>query len=83
MLSTVTLAASYPLALAWIGSSLGMVLSDALAHWVGRALGRQLPERAIKIGTAAIFFAFGLYYIMQEFAGSVGALPILKTLSGK
>ena len=83
MLSTVTLAASYPLALVWIGSSLGMVLSDALAIWVGRALGKQLPERAIKIGAAGIFFAFGLYYIIQGFAGSVGALPILKTLSGK
>jgi len=50
---------------------------------VGRALGRQLLERAIKIGAAAIFFVFGLYYIMQRFAGSVGALPILKTLMGK
>jgi len=50
---------------------------------MGRALGRQLPERAIKIGAAAIFFAFGLYYIMQGFAGSVGALPTLKTLTGK
>jgi putative Ca2+/H+ antiporter (TMEM165/GDT1 family) len=83
MLSTVTLAASYPLALVWIGSSLGMVLSDALAIWAGRVLGKQLPERAIKIGAAGIFFAFGLYYIIQGFAGSVGALPILKTLSGR
>ncbi|MHB9075020.1 MAG: TMEM165/GDT1 family protein [Desulfobaccales bacterium] len=82
MLSTVTLAASYPLALVWIGSSLGMVLSDALAIWVGRVLGKQLPEKAIKIGAAGIFFVFGLYYIIQGFAGSVGALPILKTLSG-
>lgn len=50
---------------------------------MGRALSKQLPERAIKIGTAGIFFAFGLYYIMQGFAGNVGALPILKTLMGK
>jgi putative Ca2+/H+ antiporter (TMEM165/GDT1 family) len=82
MLSTVTLAASYPLALVWIGSSLGMVLSDALAIWAGRVVGKQLPDRAIKIGAAGIFFAFGLYYIIKGFAGSVGALPILKTLSG-
>jgi Ca2+/H+ antiporter, TMEM165/GDT1 family len=37
MLGTVTLAASYPWVLAWIGSTLGMVLSDGLAIWVGQA----------------------------------------------
>jgi Ca2+/H+ antiporter, TMEM165/GDT1 family len=82
MLSTVTLAASYPLAPVWIGSSLGMVLSDALAIWVGQALGKKLPERAVKLGAAGIFFAFGLYYLMQGFAGSIGAMPFFKALLG-
>ena len=83
MLSTVTLAASYPLAPVWIGSSLGMVLSDALAIWVGQALGKKLPERAVKLGAAGIFFAFGLYYLVQGFAGSVGDVPFFKALLGK
>jgi Ca2+/H+ antiporter, TMEM165/GDT1 family len=62
MLTTVTLAASQDLAGVWLGSTLGMVISDGLAIWVGHALGKQLPERAIKIGAAVIFVGFGLYY---------------------
>lgn len=64
MLSTVTLAASQNLMPVWLGSSLGMVLSDALAIWAGQILGQRLPERALKIGAAVIFIAFGLFYII-------------------
>ena len=65
MLGTVTLATQYPPLQVWVGSTLGMVLSDALAIWVGQALGKRLPERAVKIGAAAIFLAFGLFYLVQ------------------
>ncbi len=68
MLGTVTLAAQYSPVQVWLGSSLGMVLSDGLAIWVGQALGRHLPERAIRIGAAAIFFAVGIYYALQGMA---------------
>ncbi len=62
MLGTVTLAAGHAPLPVWLGSTLGMVLSDGLAIWVGMTLGKKLPERAVKVGAAAIFFAFGLYY---------------------
>ncbi len=62
---TVTLAAQYSPLPVWLGSSLGMVISDGLAIWVGKILGRHLPERAIQIGAAAIFFGVGLYYAGQ------------------
>lgn len=65
MLSTVTLAASQDLVPVWLGSTLGMVISDAMAIWVGRVLGKQLPERTIKIGAAAIFVGFGLFYAIR------------------
>jgi len=61
MLSTVALATDRPIIPVWLGSSLGMVLSDGLAIIVGQILGAKLPERAIKIGAAVIFFGFGLY----------------------
>lgn len=61
MLSTVTLATDNPLIPVWLGSSLGMVISDGLAIIVGQVCGKKLPERAVKIGAAAIFFAFGVY----------------------
>ena len=65
MLGTVTLATQHSPIQVWLGSTLGMVLSDALAIWVGQALGRHLPERAIKLGAAAIFFGVGIYYTVQ------------------
>ncbi len=82
MLGTVTLAASYSLLVVWIGSTLGMVLSDGLAIWVGQALGKKLPERAIKIGAAVIFFAFGFYYAMKGANEIWQILPGLKALRG-
>ena len=82
MLGTVTLAASYSLVLVWIGSTLGMVLSDGLAIWVGQALGKNLPERAIKIGAAGIFFVFGFYYAVKGANELWQILPGLKALWG-
>lgn len=61
MLSTVALAAKYPIFFVWLGSTLGMVLSDGLAILVGQVMGARLPERAVKIGAACIFFVFGVY----------------------
>lgn len=64
MLATVTIASQYPsLAAVWMGSTLGMVLADGLAVWAGHALGLRLPERQIRYGAAAIFFASGLYLL--------------------
>jgi putative Ca2+/H+ antiporter (TMEM165/GDT1 family) len=62
MLGTVTLAATYPAFQVWIGSTLGMVIADGLAIWLGKVLGQRLPDRAIRLGAAAIFFAVGLIY---------------------
>jgi Ca2+/H+ antiporter, TMEM165/GDT1 family len=68
MLGTVTLAAQHSPLQVWLGSTLGMVIADALAIWVGLTLGRHLPEKAIKIGAAAIFFGVGIYYAGQGLA---------------
>lgn len=65
MLSTVALATDKPLIPVWLGSTLGMVLSDGLAIIVGQILGTKLPERAIKIGAAVIFFGFGVFSVSQ------------------
>ena len=65
MLATITLASQYPdvggLVGVWLGSTVGMVVADALAIVVGRALGRNLPEKVIRIGAAVLFFAFGVW----------------------
>ncbi len=65
MLATITLATTEGWLGTWIGSTLGMVAADALAIGVGALLGRTLPERAIRIGAAVLFFAFGVWLIVE------------------
>ena len=65
MLATVTLATREDWFGTWVGSTLGMVLADALAIGVGALLGRHLPERAVRIGAAVTFVLFGLALIAE------------------
>ncbi len=65
MLSTISLAADNPFLPVWIGSTLGMVISDGLAVIVGKMLGARLPEKAISIGAAMIFFGFGAWKMYE------------------
>lgn len=82
MLSTVTLASTNSVIPVWIGSSLGMVISDGLAILVGQLLGKQLPEKIVKTGAAVIFFAFGAYSVVSEgiklpvFAWGIAAIAV-------
>jgi len=59
MLATITLATTEGWFGTWVGSTLGMVAADALAIAFGAVLGRKLPEKAVRIGAAVLFFAFG------------------------
>ncbi|HCB03064.1 MAG TPA: hypothetical protein DEQ43_02205, partial [Nocardioides bacterium] len=60
---TITLATQEGWLGTWLGSTVGMVAADALAIGVGILLGRRLPERVIKYGAAAAFFAFGVLLV--------------------
>ena len=63
MLATITLATQEGWLGTWIGSTVGMVAADALAILVGAVLAKQLPEKVIKYGAAALFALFGLLLI--------------------
>jgi Ca2+/H+ antiporter, TMEM165/GDT1 family len=64
MLATVTLASQYREAMpVWLGSTLGMVVADGIAVIVGLVVGRRLPVRAIKYGSAVVFILSGLVTI--------------------
>jgi len=66
MLTTVTIASQHDAFVqVWIGSSLGMIVADALAIGVGRVLGTRLPERPIRYGAAAVFLASGVWVIVS------------------
>ena len=64
MLATITLATRYGWFGTWLGSTVGMVVADALAIGVGALLGRRLPERVIRYGAAALFVIFGIWLIV-------------------
>jgi Ca2+/H+ antiporter, TMEM165/GDT1 family len=60
MLATITLATGgASLVGVWLGSTLGMVLADAVAIVVGMVLGKRIPARTVKLAAAAIFLATG------------------------
>jgi putative Ca2+/H+ antiporter (TMEM165/GDT1 family) len=65
MLATITLATQGGLFGTWLGSTLGMVVADALAIAAGRLLGKHLPERAVRWGAAGAFFAFGVALLID------------------
>ena len=73
MLATITLATQYPgaggMIGVWLGSTVGMVAADALAIAVGRILGRNLPERLVRIGAAVLFLVVGVWLAV----GALGA----------
>lgn len=65
MLATITLATDNGLFGTWVGSTIGMVLADALAIAGGLWLGRQLPEKVVTYGAAAAFAVFGVLLILD------------------
>lgn len=64
MLTAMTLATQHPWYLVWIGSTIGMVASAAIAVFAGRAVLSRLPERAIKLVSAAAFAGVGLWLLL-------------------
>lgn len=72
-LSMVTLGATNSPFYTWLGSSLGLILANILAILIGTVMGKNLPERPIKIAAACFFFIFGIVSIAQ----SAGKLPVI------
>ena len=60
-LATVSIASNEPGFIGvWLGSTLGMVLADALAVAVGIIAGKRLPERRLGQIAAVLFAVFGV-----------------------
>ena len=52
---------------AWVGSTVGIVSADSLAIGVSALLGRKLPEKAVRIGAAALFVIFSGLLIVEGY----------------
>lgn len=69
-LATVALAAKYTrIVPVWMGTTMGMVIADAVGIGFGIVMGRKVPEGVIKWITALVFISFGIFGICQ-------ALPV-------
>jgi putative Ca2+/H+ antiporter (TMEM165/GDT1 family) len=66
MLATSTLAAQGDPVLTWIGATLGLVASGALAVLAGRVLGARLPARVMRRASALLFALFGVALIVAN-----------------
>jgi putative Ca2+/H+ antiporter (TMEM165/GDT1 family) len=65
MLTTIAIGTQYDWLPVWIGSTAGMVAADAIAIAIGAVLGKKLPENAIRIGAAALFFLAGAVMVSR------------------
>lgn len=68
-LATVTLASDHDWAGVWIGSTLGMVLADALAIGAGVLLHRRLPQQLLHLLASVLFLMFGLWMLFDSALG--------------
>jgi putative Ca2+/H+ antiporter (TMEM165/GDT1 family) len=75
-LATVALGAKYQTILpVWLGTTLGMVIADAIGIGVGIVLGKRIPERTVKWVAAVIFILFGLAGLAEFLPKGPAALP--------
>lgn len=66
-LATIALAVEYNTIIpVWIGTTLGMIISNGFGIIVGNVMGRHIPERAIKWGAALLFIAFGAFGLYEN-----------------
>ncbi|WP_283608174.1 TMEM165/GDT1 family protein [Faecalispora anaeroviscerum] len=73
-LTTVALAAKFPTNPLWIlsGTTLGMLIADGVGIIVGVVLCKKIPERTVKLISAAVFIFFGFlgsYQVMRNDLG--------------
>lgn len=64
MLATATMAGQGNPVATWVGATLGLTASGAIAVLAGGVLGARLPERALRMGSALLFAGFGLALIL-------------------
>lgn len=66
-LATIALGARYA-ATAWVtlGSTMGMLASNALAIFMGQALLKKFPMKWVRLFACLLFFAFGLGLLLMQ-----------------
>ncbi len=77
-LTTVTLAATYQSVIPVLtGTTIGMLIADAIGIVVGIVLGKRIPERLVKWVAALIFILFGIYGLYEYLPRHLLTAPIV------
>lgn len=87
-LATIALAVEYQAVITvWMGTTVGMLISNAIGIIVGNMMGKHIPEQAVKWFAAVVFIGFGcagLYETLPEellrppvIAGSIAGIALL------
>ncbi len=77
-LATIALAVKYNTIISvWMGTTLGMIISDGFGIIVGSVMGKHIPARGIKWGAALIFIAFGGYGLFENLPGRIWTPPVV------
>jgi putative Ca2+/H+ antiporter (TMEM165/GDT1 family) len=73
-LATIALAAKYPGSPVFVlmGTTTGMLVADGLGILISVVFCRRIPERTVKLVSAAVFILFGLYGIAQTAVDRLG-----------
>jgi len=82
-LATISLAVKYrDMAYVLMGTTLAMVVADAIGIGVGVMMQKHLPEKVIKWIAAAVFAAFGFIGIYQVLSVRIGLIYTIAVLLG-
>jgi Ca2+/H+ antiporter, TMEM165/GDT1 family len=65
MFVTMALAAREGIVATWVGSVLGMTAAGLVGIALGRSMADRVPQRALRIGSAALFAAFGAAFLWE------------------
>lgn len=66
-LATISLAVKYNAVwTVWMGTTLGMMVSNAIGIVFGSLMGKRIPERAVKWVAALTFIAFGVWGLWEN-----------------
>ncbi len=80
-LATISLAVEYRnMVSVLMGTTLGMVIADAIGIIIGIAMRRHMPDKAIKWISACIFILFGLSGVYAVLHGRLGSIYVWGTI---
>ncbi|MBP2673752.1 MAG: hypothetical protein H6Q84_592 [Deltaproteobacteria bacterium] len=80
-LATVALAVKYQTIVpVWLGTTAAMIVADAFGIVVGILLGKRIPARLVKWGSACVFVGFGVYGIHENVSAEI-LTPVVEIAS--